>query len=222
MRVAIAGAGEIGQSIAQGLLHSGHRTLLIERYRPNFQPWLVPDSEWMLADACELDALQAAGIGMCDVAVGASGDDKVNLVFAWLCKREFSVPRVVARINNPANQWLFTGEWGVDVAVSTPGALVSAVDEGIIRGQLVQLMTLQRQGAVNIVEITMPEGAALAGSPIAALSLPAETALLAVVRDDRVVTAAGDARLAPGDELVFATGAGAETELRALFGDAAG
>ncbi|HET6878272.1 MAG TPA: TrkA family potassium uptake protein [Jatrophihabitans sp.] len=219
MRVAIAGAGEVGQSIAQGLLDAGHRVLLIERYRPRFRPRLVPGAEWMLADACELATLQRAGIGMCDVAVGASGDDKVNLVFALLCKREFAVPRVVARVNEPANQGLFTAAWGVDVAVSTPATLVAAVDERVSTGQLVQLMTLQQHNRASIVEITVPEDAPLAGVPVGELRLPTDTALLAVVRDQRVLTAAEDARLLPGDELVFAAGADAHEALRAVFAD---
>lgn len=217
MRVAIAGAGEVGQSIAQGLLDAGHRVLLIERYRPRFTPKLVPGAEWMLADACELATLQEAGIGRCDVAVGASGDDKVNLVFALLCKREFAVPRVVARINEPGNQGLFTAAWGVDVAVSTPGTLVSAVDERVSTGQVVQLMALQQHGQTSIVELTVPENAPLAGTPVRELRWPDNTVLLAVVRDQAVLTADEDVDLLPGDELVFAAGTQAQDALRAVF-----
>lgn len=217
MRVVIAGAGDVGQSIAQGLLDAGHRVLLIERRRTRFQPALVPKAEWMLADACELATLQAAGIGMCDVAVGASGDDKVNLVFALLCKREFAIPRVVARINEPGNRELFSEDWGVDVAVSTPGTLVAAVDERVSTGELVQLMALQRSNQASIVEITVPENAAPVGMPVREVRLPENAVLLAVVRDRAVLTSEDDARLLPGDELVFAAGADAQEALRAAF-----
>ncbi len=101
MRVSIAGAGNIGQSIAHAVLSAGHKVLLIERQRPHYRPALVPEADWMLADACELAALEAAGIHTADVVIAATGDDKVNLVFALLCKTEFAVPRVVARVTTP-------------------------------------------------------------------------------------------------------------------------
>lgn len=128
MRVAIAGAGAVGRSIARDLHQHQHKVLLIERQRSHYKPELVPEVDWMLADACELTSLQAAGLGTCDAVVAATGDDRANLVFAMLAKIEFEVARVVARVNDPANQWLFSPDWGVDVAVSTPGTLVAIVD----------------------------------------------------------------------------------------------
>ena len=87
--------------------------------------------------------------------ISATGDDKVNLVVSLLAKTEFAVRRVVARINNPDNEWLFTEAWGVDVAVSTPRVLVALVEEAVSVGDLVRLMTF-RQGQANLVEITLP------------------------------------------------------------------
>jgi trk system potassium uptake protein TrkA len=128
VRVAIAGAGAVGRSIARDLHQHGHKVLLIERQRSHYKPELVPEVDWMLADACELASLEAAGIDTCDAVVAAAGDDRVNLVFAMLAKKEYGVGRVVARVNDPSNQWLFSPEWGVDVAVSTPGTLAAIVD----------------------------------------------------------------------------------------------
>ena len=120
MRVAIAGAGAVGRSIATELLENGHEVLLIDRDPKAIKVDLVPDAEWLLADACEMSSLQEAQLHRCHVVVAASGDDKVNLVVSLLAKTEFGVPRVVARVNHPANEQLFNESWGVDVAVSTP------------------------------------------------------------------------------------------------------
>ena len=119
-RVGIAGAGKVGRSVARELLDRGHKVLLIERERSNFEPNKVPDADWLNADACELAALQEAGLQTCDVLIAATGDDKSNLVVGLLAKTEFGVPRVVARINDVRNEWMFTPAWGIDVAVSTP------------------------------------------------------------------------------------------------------
>jgi trk system potassium uptake protein TrkA len=132
MRVAIAGAGNVGQAIARALLGAGHRVLLIERERRHFRPSMVAEADWMLADACEIDSLHHAGIETADVVIAATGDDKANLVFAMLCKREFGVRRVVARVNDPANSPLFTAAWGVDVTASTPRTLTVAVEAAVL------------------------------------------------------------------------------------------
>jgi len=132
MRIAIAGAGNVGQAIARALLAAGHRVLLIERQRAHFRPSTVPEADWMFADACEIDTLRHAGIETADVVISATGDDKANLVFAMLCKREFGVRRVVARVNEPGNGSLFTEEWGVDVAMSTPHMMTIAVDAAVL------------------------------------------------------------------------------------------
>lgn len=214
MRVAIAGAGAVGRSIAQTLLEAGHKVLLIERDRPSYRPQLVPNADWMLADACELATLQAAGIDTCDVVLAAAGDDKVNLVFSMLCKTECRVPRVVARINNPDNHWLFTTAWGVDVAVSTPSALVAAVEHAVIVGDVVRLMTLPHSGA-NIVEITLPADAALVGTLVGDLALETDAALLAILRAGTVITPDPQTRLQAGDEVLLAATIEVEEQIRA-------
>lgn len=128
MRIGIAGAGAVGRSVALELLEAGHRVLLIERNVDHYVPQTVPDAEWLLADACELASLQESGLQLCDVVIAATGDDKVNLAAALLAKAEFGVARVVARVNDLRNEWLFTEAWGIDVAVSTPRAMVAGVE----------------------------------------------------------------------------------------------
>jgi trk system potassium uptake protein TrkA len=215
MRVAIAGAGAVGRSIATDLRAAGHTVLLIEQRRDNYRPHLVPHVDWMLADACELTSLQAAGIQTCDAVVAATGDDRVNLVFALLAKSEFSVPRVVARTNDPANQWLFTSAWGVDVAVSTPGALVASVETAVGVGDVVRLSRLGRQSA-EIVEIVVPPDSGLVGRPVTATRWPDGAALLMAVRDGVPVPRDRQAHFAAGDALFLATPRTAEERIRDL------
>ncbi len=115
----------------------------------------MPGAEWLLADACEISSLDEAALHRCNVVIAATGDDKVNLVVSLLAKTEYGVPRVVARINHPKNEWLFNESWGVDVAVSTPRLLSALVEEAVSVGDLVRLMTF-RQGEANLVELTLP------------------------------------------------------------------
>src|SRR6266487_506372 len=127
MRVAIAGAGGVGRSIARELVGNGHQVMLIDRDPTKLRAASLPEAEWVLADAAELTSLEDARLQECDVMISATGDDKVNLVVSLLAKTEFAIKRVVARINHPDNEWLFTEAWGVDVAVSTPRVLAALV-----------------------------------------------------------------------------------------------
>jgi hypothetical protein len=121
MKVTIAGAGNVGVSIASDLRNAGHQVLLIEQ-DPDLVAKLRPtlDVRWYEGDACEVSTRHQAGIADSDVVVAATGDYEDNLVVSLLAKQEFAVPRVVARVNHPKNQWLFNQSWGVDVSVSTP------------------------------------------------------------------------------------------------------
>ena len=216
MRVGIAGAGAVGRSVAQELLDYGHKVLLIEHNVNHYEPHTVPDAEWLFADACELSSLEESGIQMCDVVIAATGDDKVNLTAALLAKTEFGVARVVARVNDMRNEWLFSESWGVDVAVSAPSALVAAIEGAIDIGHLVRLMEL-RQGQVSLAKLTLPEDDPFVGQRMRDLPLPANTALAIVIRDSGIVLPAPDDVLQAGDEMLFfAGGAAAENQVRAL------
>jgi trk system potassium uptake protein TrkA len=216
MKVAIAGAGNVGRSIAQELVDNGHQVMLIEREPARLLPSRVPAAEWVLADACEVSSLQQADLANCDVVVAATGDDKVNLVVSLLAKTEFAVPRVVARVNRAENEWLFTEQWGIDVSVSKPRMMAALVEEAVTVGDLVRIMTF-RQGAANLVEITLPPGAPYVGRPVREVPLPRDTALVAILRGKRVLVPSQDDPLEIGDELVFVCTTEVEDDVRAVI-----
>ena len=135
--------------------------------------------EWMVRDACEVSALDAAGLATADVVVAATGDDEDNLVVSLLAKQEFAVPRVVARVNHPKNHWLFNQTWGVDIAVSTPHLLAALVEEAVSVGSLVRILQLESSGA-HLVEVTLAPGSPAAGRELALLGMPRDATVVAV------------------------------------------
>ncbi|GAA4476970.1 TrkA family potassium uptake protein [Rhodococcus olei] len=217
MRVAIAGAGAVGRSIARELVRGDHHVMLLERNLDHVDPEAIPDAHWVHADACELALLEAAKLESYDVVIAATGDDKVNIVVSLLAKTEFAVRRVVARVNDPRNEWLFDESWGVDVAVSTPRMLASLVEEAVSVGDLVRLMTF-RQGEANLVEITLPPDTPLAGKPVRKVQLPRDAALVTIIRGGRVIVPQPDDPIEGGDELVFVASVEVEDELRGAVG----
>ncbi|MFZ2242105.1 MAG: TrkA family potassium uptake protein [Gordonia amarae] len=216
MKIAIAGAGAVGRSIARELLSSAHEVTLFERLASHIDTSAVPDATWVLGDACELSNLERAQLHLFDVMIAATGDDKANLVVSLLAKTEFAVNRVVARVNDPRNEWHFGEDWGVDVAVSTPRLLASLVEEAVSVGDLVRLMTF-RQGQANLVELTLPANTPLAGKPVRKLALPRDAALVAILRGKRVIVPQSDDSIEGGDELVFIAPEEAEDDLFAAM-----
>lgn len=221
MRVSIAGAGNVGRSIAAELVENGHQVLLIDKDPRAIKADTLPEAEWLLADACELSTLEEAGIHTCDVAIAATGDDKVNLVTSLLAKTEFSVPRTVARVNHPKNEWLFTDDWGVDHAVSTPRLMSALVEEAVTVGDLVRLLTFH-EGSANLVELTLPGQSPKVGVRIGDLMLPGDAVLVAIVRDGRAQSPDLDGSLEAGDELLFVATEDCEDDLTAMLAPRAG
>src|SRR5689334_18352147 len=216
MKVAIAGAGAVGRSIARELLENNHEVTLLERNLDHIDVDAIPAAHWRLGDACEITMLESVQLEQFDVVIAATGDDKVNVVVSLLAKTEFAVPRVVARVNDPRNEWLFDENWGVDVAVSTPRMLASLVEEAVSVGDLVRLMSF-RKGQANLVEITLPDDTPWGGKAVKRLDLPRDASLVTILRGSRVIVPEDDEPLEGGDELLFVAVAEVEDRLRELI-----
>ncbi|MGQ0743445.1 MAG: potassium channel family protein [Acidimicrobiales bacterium] len=215
MRVAIAGAGNVGVHIASDLHAAGHDVLLIES-DPDLVARMSPTLavRWVNADACEVSSLHAAGLAQVDVVVAATGDDEDNLVISLLAKQEFAVPRVVARVNHPHNEWLFNETWGVDVSVSTPHLLTALVEEAVSVGSLVRLLQF---GDARLVEVTLAPDSPAAGSVISELGVPRDATIVAVIREGHVIVPRGETTMAPGDEVLALVTGDAEDDLTAVL-----
>ncbi len=217
MRICIAGAGKVGRAIASELLSNGHQVLLIDKEPAKARADVVPGAEVLLGDTCEIAVLDEADLPACQVLIAATGDDKTNLVVSLLAKTEYGVPRVVARVNHPKNEWMFDESWGVDVAVSTPRMLSALVEEAVTVGDLVRLFTF-RQGNANLVELTLTSSSAVVGKRVGEMTWPVDTALVAIIRDTRVITPSADDSLEAGDELLFVASPDQEGSLEDLLG----
>jgi trk system potassium uptake protein TrkA len=217
MHVAIAGAGNVGTSIASDLKEAGHDVLVIEQDSDlvaKLRPTL--DVRWYEGDACEVSTLQNAGLGDADVVVAATGDDEDNLVVSLLSKMEFAVPRVVARVNHPKNRWLFNETWGVDVSVSTPHLLTALVEEAVSVGALVRILQFS-EGEARLVEVTLADESPAKGRPLSELDMPRDATIVAVIRQRRVVVPRGDTVLYPHDEVIALVTDESEEPVKALL-----
>jgi trk system potassium uptake protein TrkA len=210
-------------AVAADLKQHGHDVLILEvdpEQVARFQSHV--NVRWIVADACEVSSLQAAGLAEVDVVVAATGDDEDNLVISLLSKQEFAVPRVIARVNNASNQWLFTESWGVDVPVSTPELYTSLVEAAVSVGSLVHLMSFEA-AAAHLLEVTLAEDSPACGKQIGDLGLPREAMIVALVRREHMILPEAETQLCPGDEVVVLGMTETERDIQAiLVGDAGG
>lgn len=216
MRVVIAGAGSVGMFTAEDLVRAGHEVVLVERdserveeaQRRNEPPGVT----WVAADACEVSEFAKAGVDTADVVAAVTGDDEDNLVISLLAKQEFAVPRVVARVNNPKNEWMFTEMWGIDVSVSTPHLITALVEEAVSVGTLVRLLSFEG-GRARLSEATLTDDSPANGHDLAELPLPRGSTVVAIIRADHVIVPRGDTVLRSGDEVLVLTTTEVEAEV---------
>ncbi len=217
MRVCIAGGGNVGSFIAVELRDAGHDVLVLEQNGDVLaRRRATPGVEWREADACEYLSLEAADLANVDVVIAATGDDEDNLVISLLARQEFAVPRVVARVNHPQNEWLFNETWGVDVAVSTPHLLTALVEEAVNVGSLVRLLQLEG-GRVSLVEVTLSADSPANGQALKSMPLPRDATIVAVIRRKHVIVPHGDTVLEAGDEVMVLSTPEVEPDVRRLL-----
>jgi trk system potassium uptake protein TrkA len=220
MRVVVAGGGSVGTAISLDLLDRHHDVTLLEHMSANAEKLkaLLPGVNVMAADACEYASLSAADLRNVDVVIAATGDDEDNLVISWLSKQEFGVPRVIARINNSRNEWLFNDTWGVDISVSTPALITSLVDEAVEVGSIINLMDLA-QGRMRLIEVTLAASAPAITKDLTLdeLRLPDTVRVVAVVRSDQPMVPSPTMRFVEHDHVILIAREDAANECSAAF-----
>jgi trk system potassium uptake protein TrkA len=220
MKVVIVGGGNVGTFMAAELARAEHDIVLVEidpdRVRQKEALGEPAGVRWLAADGCEVSELARADVERADVVAAVTGDDEDNLVISLLAKQEFAVPRVVARINNPKNEWMFNEMWGVDVSVSTPHLLTALVEEAVSVGSLVRLLSFEH-GKARLVEVTLAPDSPAADKEIANLGFPRDSTVVAILRKDHVVVPRGDTPILPGDEVLVLVTEESEDLVRQLL-----
>jgi len=220
MRVVVAGGGNVGSFVAEELVGAGHDVVVIDNDPARVERAPADDeagsARWVMGDACEPLQLARTGVKEVDVLVAVTGDDEDNLVISLLAKQEFGVPRVLARVNNPGNEWMFNESWGVDVSVSTPHLLTALVQEAVSVGSLVRLLSFEH-GKASLIEITLDGDAPVIDKELAEVGFPHDSTVVAILRRDRVIVPRGDTVFDQGDEVLVLVTPESEADVRVLL-----
>jgi trk system potassium uptake protein TrkA len=221
MFVIIVGGGKTGSSVAELLLKEKHRVIvvehrldIIERLRQELPPDCVYEG-----DASLPSVLEEAGIAEANVVAAVTGEDEANLVVCTLARFEYNVTRIIARVNNPKNAWLFTPEMGVDVALNEADMMAHLVAEEMSLGDMMTLLKF-RKGQYALVEEKVHPMALAAGKAIRDLMLPPQCVLAAVIRKGELIIPKGDVNLQPADEIIALVHSDEASALASLLGPA--
>jgi trk system potassium uptake protein TrkA len=221
MFVLVIGGGKTGSHLAGQLLEQGYQVKVIED-RPGVVERLqkeLPAGTVLEGDGTSPFCLEQAGIRQVQVVAAVTGDDDENLVIATLARFEFNVPRVIARINNPKNAWLFTREMGVDVALNQADLMARLIAEEMSLGDMMTLLKLRR-GEYSIVEEKAHPDSAAIGKEIQELDLPEQCVLTAILRRGQLILPRGNTRIEAADEVIAVVHATAVAQLASLLGHA--
>ena len=219
MFVLIVGGGKVGSHLASLLLGEGYRVRVIEQQRDEI-PRLkrdLPAEVVVLGSGTDPNVLEGAGIRQAQVVAAVTGEDETNLVVASLAHSEFGVPRVIGRVNNPRNAWLFTPAMGVDVAVNQANLMARLIAEEMSLGDMMTLLKL-RKGQYSLVEEKVDPTAIAAGQQIGALDLPRQCQVAAIIRNGELVIPRGDTVLQAADEILAVVHASRAAQLAAILG----
>jgi trk system potassium uptake protein TrkA len=201
--VIIVGGGNTGSYLARLLMDAGHKVRVIEE-RPIPLEKLrveVPAEIILVGDGSSPLTLEQADITSAHVLAAVTGSDDTNLVVTSLARFEFNVPRVIARINNPKNAWLFTAEMGVDVALNQADVLAHLIEEEMSLGDMMTLFKIRR-GLYSVVEEKVAPGAKGIGVALKDMGLEEQCVIAAIIRDGKMTLPRGDSAFAVGDEIV--------------------
>jgi trk system potassium uptake protein TrkA len=218
MFVVVTGGGRVGAQLTSLLLQAGHKVRLIEN-RPEVLERLhleIPTEVIVVGDPTLPSTLEDAGLAKADVLAATLPEDAHNLAISSFARFHFQVPRVIARVNNPRNAWLFTPEMGVDVALSQADLIASIIQEEMSLGDMMTLLKLQR-GKYALVEEKIPTGAQAIGIAIKDLGLPEDCVIAAIIRDGNVQVPRGVSTLEADDEILAITDENGRNYLHNLF-----
>lgn len=227
MFIIIVGGGKVGSYLTRALLNQNHEVVVVEKNDKKARQLdtLIDRQVTMVGDGCDPTVLDAAGVARADVVVADTGDDEDNLVVVLLTKKK-SKARCIARVNNPRNKQIFDSlDPGDPVTViSSTEIILDVLNEHVNAASYsaaLETMHLFGRGNLSLVRVSVPEGSPAAGRTISEITIPRNSVLVAIERDnmEEMVIPTGDTQLQPGDRIVAVVKNGAGEKLQAIFAD---
>jgi len=203
MFVMVVGGGKVGAHLASLLLAEGNRVRVVEVRREQLDTLRkeLPEDVVVFGNGTDPRVLESAGIRQANVVAAVTGADETNLVVTSLARFEFGVPRVIGRVNNPKNAWLYNQTMGVDVALSQADLMAHLIAEEMTLGDMMTLLQLMR-GQFSLVQEKVHPASIAYGKTVSELQIPANCVLVAIIRKGELKLPKADMVLQEADEVL--------------------
>jgi len=214
MYVVIIGGGRVGTDLVKLLLPEGHDIVLIERNENVAQKLSTQfDALVIQGDGTDLESLKDAGLNKAEALVAVTGDDKVNLISAQLANKIFKVPNVIARVNEPKNEGVFSN-LGVKNTVSTTRASSTKIKNTL--SDTKTILTIGGKEA-QLLEFKVTEKSPIAHRQIKNAGLPKDCIIVSIARGENTHMPDGETTLKPGDLVTVLARTSTVREVKKLF-----
>ena len=220
MHVIIVGGGQVGGYIAGLLIENGNNAIIIENKEKALQTLKkngLGEEHILVGDGTDALLLEKAGVRRCNAVVCATGNDEINLAVAMMAKFEYDVPKVIARVNNPKNAWLFNAGMGVDVKINQADMIGHIIADEMNYQSIMTLMRLSK-GDYSIVRVHVDYHSPNANKTVAEIKLPANVLLVAVYEDNTMTIPHGKTVIRAGQYILAFADETAVEELNRVFG----
>lgn len=214
MRIVVIGCGRTGGRLVRVLASAGHTVAgvdvdpaALDRIGP------LPGVERVVGVGFDREVLAAARVGEADGLAAVTGSDETNAVVGRLAVEVFAVPRVVARLYDPAKAEIYR-RLGLQVVAPVTWGVQRLAD--ILSFSRIGEVASLGTGEVDLVEVAVPPP--LAGRPARDVAIPGEVALVAVSRAGRTFIPSAESPLAEGDLIHLAVLGTSRARVEAILG----
>jgi trk system potassium uptake protein TrkA len=208
MRIIILGAGRVGESVAESLVSERNDITVIDP-----DPQRLRELEERLdlrgvpGNGIHAEVLRRAGGQDADMLIACASLDETNLVACKIAHDVFQIPSTIARLRGSefkeGDPLLGKGGFSVDHVICPEESLVKYVQKLIDYPEALQVLEFS-EGRALLIAVRAAQGSPVVDHTIAELRQlfpAAPMRLVALYREERLITCEGGTRILAGDEI---------------------
>ncbi|HOP99740.1 MAG TPA: TrkA family potassium uptake protein [Acetivibrio clariflavus] len=200
MQIIVIGCGKVGSRFAQVLSEEGHDVVVVDKDSNSFKI-LDPDFNGITVTGAPIDqdVLKKAGIETADALAALTPDDNINIMVCQLAKEIFKVPKVIARIFDPAREQVFH-EFGLTTICPTK-MTVEVIKSMVVNEPSTSLQTI---GNTTVAYNYIKAQSSYFGKKLSSVNLKDNSFIFGIIHNGSFYFSNEDVTINQGDTLVIA------------------
>lgn len=203
MKVIIAGSGITVYFLAKRFISKGYSLSIISNdaedcgYYSRYLKALV-----VKGDCTDPEILEQGDVHSANILIGMTSKDQDNLAVCQLAKLYYKVPRILAVVNDPDNEEVFS-KLGIK-AVSSCNFLIQSLDTLTVLDEIKQQISVV-EGKVIMTELEITPKAKCVGLFLKDITLPMSALVTCIMRGDEVIIPRGNTQVLANDHVFLIT-----------------